>query len=124
MAALNGGINAWYETHDNKPPTNKEITETIGPEAIQDAGSPHMFWMITHPKAVEPARIDQIKKDLKDDAEKRGIDPALVDITDLEAEAEARRRDFIELYGKAMRKATGGGTKPKPKGAGTLTVPD
>lgn len=97
--AVQTAIDVWTETN-GKPPTYKDVTETIGPQVIKTVSEPGMLWGTNQipffKQSVPTPFADKIKADV---VSKGGIEP-----TPEQIQRAYMRIEFIKLYGKKEAK--------------------
>lgn len=97
--AVQTAIDVWTETN-SKPPTYKDITETIGPQVIKTISEPGMLWGTNQipffKQTVPTVFADKIKADV---VSKGGVEP-----TPEQIQRAYMRIEFIKLYGKKEAK--------------------
>ena len=113
VGALQQGIDAWREDH-GKPPSYKDVTETIGPAAIRQRTEGGVFGFF----GTKRGAFDQDTKTVKDWADKKGLVQQMLDRgqpapTDEEVYRAFLRSQFIDLYSKP--KDSSGPSVPQSK---------
>ena len=113
VGALQQGIDAWRQDN-GKPPSYKDITETIGPAAIRQRTEGGIFGFFGKQRGA----FDQDAKTVKDWADKKGLVQQMLDRgqpapTEEEIYRAFVRSQFIDLYSK--EKPSGGPTVPQSK---------
>lgn len=113
VGALQQGIDSWREDH-GKPPSYKDVTETIGPAAIRQRTEGGVFGFFGSKRGA----FDQDVKTVNDWANKKGLIQQMLDRgqpapTEEEKYRAYIRSQFIDLYSK--EKPSGGSTVPQSK---------
>ncbi len=115
VGAFQSAIDAWRQDN-GKPPSYKDITETIGPSIIRQRTEPG--WFGTFFGGNKRALFDQDISTAKEWAEKKGLAQKVLEQggqepTDEEIYRAYVRSQFIDLYSK--EKSSGGPAAAKPK---------
>lgn len=102
--ALEGAIEAWQQTN-GKPPSYKDITDTIGPALIKQVSQPGTIFGSYWPNQTPFFDVlQQHVEDAKAEAAKRGIEPP--------TDNEIRRAYLAQMYQQLF--GGSGGGRPKP----------
>lgn len=93
--AVQSALDVWQEAH-GKPATYKDVTETIGPQVIQQRAEPGVIWGTNKKPFYNQTVPENFKETVKADViAKGGVEP-----TEEQVYRAYIRTQFIKLYGK------------------------